>query len=147
MWKKWSAVNTFWMHLGPDSQRAGAHYVAVVQTCTMQKSTKTVWPGFTDIGAYLCRRSVSSLRYADAAQRGKHSIHKALGRRKWKWVWAMLMRRDPMQMMGRAPDRYVLSTVHAPSRGRISVRMLTITLEQLPKIRRITAYGVNVTYA
>ena len=59
----------------------------------------------------------------------------------------MLMRRDPMQMMGRVQYKYLKRTAHAPSRGRIPVRMLRITLELLPNIRQITAYDVNVTYA
>ena len=52
-----------------------------------------------------------------------------------------------MQMMVRAPDKYVYQTAHAPRRGRIPLRMLTTTSEQLPKIRRITAYVMNVIYA
>ena len=59
----------------------------------------------------------------------------------------MQMRRDPMQMMGRAPEKYLKQTEHALGRGRIPVRMLTTTSEQMPMLRRITVYAVSVTYA
>ena len=52
-----------------------------------------------------------------------------------------------MQMLGRVPDKYLKQTAHAPSRGRIPVRMRKIMSKQLARIRQITAYGVNVTYA
>ena len=50
-------------------------------------------------------------------------------------------------ILQRMPYKYLKRTAHALSRGHIPVRMLRITLELLPKIRRITAYDVNVTYA
>ena len=79
----------------------GAHYATVEQT----------------LYATLTQRREASIAFSKPVlpTLRQHGVGiEGVRQRRWKWAWPMQMRHDPMQMMVRAPDRYVSQTAHAP---------------------------------